>query len=461
MFLHDSLSNRLKKIIKTKKVIKLFVCGPTVYDSMHIGHARTYIFFDTLVRFLRSQNYKIEYLQNITDIDDKIIERAQKLKINPLKFAVAQTKDYKTISKKLNIISVDKYVNASSVISIIINQIKRLIDKGYAYETKNGVYFRVRKFKFYGELSGQDLEALRSGYRIELDKAKEDVFDFALWKKTKDNQAISWPSPWGSGRPGWHIEDTAISEKYFGLQYDLHGGGVDLKFPHHEAEIAQAESLSGKKPFVKIWLHTGFLTFNNEKMSKSLKNFITVKDFLTKYNADVLRFIVLSSSYRSSLSWNESLINQSIASLLSIKSFLVYLKYKNDKGDINKKIISSINSFNKNFTSNLNDDMNTPKTIASIFEFINNIESIKNINKKSAKAIEEAIRNSLNILGIKMKINRVPKNIKDLIDKREVLRIVKDFNKADKIRKEIEALNFRLDDTDQGPILTHNNFING
>ena len=460
MFLHDSLTNKPQKIAKTKKEVKLFVCGPTVYDTMHIGHARTYIFFDTLVRFLRSEGYKIKYLQNITDVDDKIINRAKKLKKDPIKLAQAETKDYKDISKKLNITSVDKYVTASSVIKTIIDQIERLIEKGYAYETENGVYFRVKKFKNYGSLSHQDLEALRPGYRIEPDQNKEDTFDFALWKKIKDKKEISWKSPWGNGRPGWHIEDTAISEKYFSLQYDLHGGGADLKFPHHEAEIAQAESLSGKKPFVKVWLHTGFLSVNGEKMSKSLNNFITVKDILKDYSPSILRFLVLSRHYRSSLDWKEDLLIQSVASLLSIKSFLTYLTHKKEKGDIGKKVSSAIKSFDKNFTSAMKDDVNTAKAISTIFEFLSAIENIKNINKKEAQDISKIIKDKLDILGIKIQIKSIPKNIKELVQKREALRTVKDFKKADQIRGEIESLNYRVDDTEMGPVLTHNDFIN-
>ncbi|MEK7146691.1 MAG: cysteine--tRNA ligase, partial [Patescibacteria group bacterium] len=277
--IYNTLSGKKESLKKpANRALKLFVCGPTVYDYSHIGHARTYLFFDIFARYLKSLGFKTFYLQNITDIDDKIINRANREKKNISAVARFFEKEYYRDMKTLAVESVDCYGKAGDFIKEIQRQIQTLVKKGFAYKTKNGVYFEVKKFKNFGKLSRQNLNALRPGWRIEPDPGKKDPLDFALWKFSE--QKPYWPSLWGKGRPGWHIEDTAITGKIFGSQYDLHGGGNDLKFPHHEAEIAQAESASGKKPFVKIWLHTGFLLVNGEKMSKSLGNFITIKDFL-------------------------------------------------------------------------------------------------------------------------------------------------------------------------------------
>ncbi|HMB17653.1 MAG TPA: cysteine--tRNA ligase, partial [Candidatus Paceibacterota bacterium] len=312
MKIQDTL--RDKKIeIKKDKENHMFVCGPTVYDYSHIGHARTYLVFDLFVRYLKSQDFKIKYVQNITNIDDKIIERGKKQNKNPLKIADKFEKKYYQDMENLGIDTVDHYVKATDVIPEIISQVKKLIEKDFAYQTKTGIYFKVRKFKDYGKLSNQDIDALKSGSRVKTAEDKEDPLDFALWKLNQPKSKIkpdkkqpifinnepAWKSPWGWGRPGWHIEDTAISEKFFGPQYEIHGGAEDLKFPHHESEIAQQEAASGKKPFVKIWMHTGFLTVESKKMGKSLHNFITIRDFLKNHAPETLRFMVMSHHYRS------------------------------------------------------------------------------------------------------------------------------------------------------------------
>lgn len=287
MKLYNTLT-REKEIFKPIKEnrVKMFVCGPTVYDHSHIGHARTYISFDMIARYLKYKGFSVFYLQNVTDIDDKILKRAQESSSDPQELARKFEEKYTEDMKVLGVENVNLYARATDHIPEIIQQIETLLSKGFAYETENGVYFDESKFSEFGKLSNRRIEDLNV-HRISPDSNKRNPGDFVLWKK-KDDEPF-WDSPWGSGRPGWHIEDTAISEEYFGPQYDIHGGGLDLIFPHHEAEIAQMESASGKKPMVRYWMHTGFLNVMGEKMSKSLGNFITIKDLLQEYSPEVFR----------------------------------------------------------------------------------------------------------------------------------------------------------------------------
>ena len=320
MKIYNTLSGKKEVVRASKRPLKFFVCGPTVYDYSHIGHARTYVAFDIAVRWLEFSGFKVFYLQNITDVDDKIINRAKSENKNPLALARFFEKEYLKDMKSLGVVSVDKYARAAGHLKEIKRQIAALLKKGFAYRTKSGVYFEVKKFGGYGKLSRQNLEETRRGWRIEPDPEKKDRLDFALWKNRQAGE-LAWPSPWGAGRPGWHIEDTAIAEKFFGPQYDIHGGAVDLKFPHHESEIAQAEAASGKKPFVKIWMHTGFLLAGGEKMSKSSGNFITIRDFLKNRDAAALRLLIASRHYRSPLDYEESLAENAENSLRTIGSF--------------------------------------------------------------------------------------------------------------------------------------------
>ncbi|MBI2591494.1 MAG: cysteine--tRNA ligase [Candidatus Brennerbacteria bacterium] len=458
--IYNTLSGKKETLRKPKnRALKLFVCGPTVYDYSHIGHARTYIFFDLFVRWLRHLDFKIFYLQNITNIDDKIINRAEREKKNPFKLADFFTKEYLHDMKNLGVQSVDRYAKAGDFIKEIHGQIKKLYENGFVYQTKRGVYFEIKKFKKFGKLSRQNLNALRPGWRIEPDPDKKDPLDFALWKFS--DQAPNWPSPWGKGRPGWHIEDTAITEKILGSQYDLHGGGNDLKFPHHEAEIAQAESSSGQKPFVKIWIHTGFLLVNGEKMSKSLGNFITIRDFLKKFPPEVLRMIILNRHYRSPLDYNETIAKNAQNTIAAVKEFLAKLeligKQKMENGKW--KIPVKIKKYEKDFQSALADDFNTPEAIAVIFKLIN--DSYKNIwqlNKKQAYETESFIKEKLEIFGFKLKKEKIPLKIAALAKKREKLRECKQFIPADRLRKTIQKLGYMIEDTPYGSKITPTRF---
>jgi len=463
--LYDTLSRQKIGLKKPKTgFLKIFVCGPTVYDHSHIGHAKTYIVFDALTRYLRGRGHKLFYLQNITDVDDKIINRAKKENKTPKKVADFYYRDYLKDMKSLEIKGVDKYARATEYIKEIQNQIERLIKLGFAYKTSSGIYFEIKKFKDYGKLSKQNLGELRSGYRIEPDPEKKDPFDFALWKIT-DEKEFGWKSPWGWGRPGWHIEDTAITEKYFGSQYDIHGGGTELKFPHHESEIAQQEAIS-KKPLAKIWMHSGNVLVNGEKMSKSLGNFITIKDFLKKYSPVSLRMIALSQHYRAPLDYNEGMALQAERSLKTIYEFLAKLALTRTNADLTRtnadnKKIAKINQFIKNaerdFEAALDDDFNTPQAFGILFNLINEINKIIwDLQKKDAQKIAKIVAQSFNALGIELKLIKTPAEIEALVEKREELRRNKQFIPADLLRKKIELLGYSIEDTPFGPLVQKN-----
>lgn len=480
MRIYDTLSESKKALKKTKKPLKLFVCGPTAYDHSHIGHARTYLVFDAFAKYLKHRGFKVFYLQNITDIDDKIIKKSKDLGQPAQKIARAMEKNYFTDMKALKITAVDKYARASEHIFEIQRQIKTLLKKGFAYQTKNGIYFEIKKSKHYGRLSKQNLSELRPGYRIEPDRQKKDPLDFALWKITPEQESPGekeiknlkskiknyeplWPSPWGWGRPGWHIEDTAISEKYFGPQYDIHGGGADLKFPHHESEIAQQESASGKNPFVKIWMHTGFLLVFGEKMSKSLGNFLTIKDFLKplgENGVNILRWLVFSAHYRSPLDYSPKLAAQARHSLDALAEFLEKLRFtaQNSKTASRRKfVLISLKKFEKEFYSSLDDDFNIPAGLAAVFNLMAAFQKkIWGLSKAEAKTVEKELTKRLKILEIELKPAKIPAEISKIARQREKMRNNKQFIPADRLRKKIERLGYKVDDTPLGPFVRSN-----
>ena len=445
-----------KEILPKRKLLRLFVCGPTVYDYSHIGHARTYIAFDNIVRYLKSKKIKIFYLQNITDIDDKILDRAKKQDISWKKLAKSFEKEYYRDMKSLGIKSINKYARATDFIPEIIKQVKTLIKKGHAYEIpKDGWYFDLKTFSQYGKLSHRTVAQATDGVsRIDSSSNKRNAGDFCLWKFSKTGEP-SWKTELGAGRPGWHIEDTAISEKFFGPQYDLHGGAVDLKFPHHEAEIAQQESASGKKPFVKIWMHTGFLLINGEKMSKSLGNFLTIRDFLKNHPMGELRYVIASHHYRSPIDYTEKLIEQASASLKKIKNFLARLQSIKTNGKISKNLTQTFKKTEDDFQKAMEDDFNTPDALGSLFQMINGVEpQIWNLNKSESKAIGTLLSEKLRILGINLeKTAKIPAKILSLAKKRELFRANKQFIQSDALRKEIEALGFIIEDMPKGPLV--------
>ena len=345
-----------------KNRVNIFVCGPTVYDDSHIGHARTYIAFDVVARYLKYKGFSVFYLQNITDVDDKIIKRASELGIEPAVLARKFERRYLEDLQALGVTNVNLYARATEHIPEIISQIERLVELGFAYETETGVYFDESRFEDFGKLSHQTSEDV-ARHRIEPDPTKRNSGDFSLWKKRDDGADVTWDSPWGRGRPGWHIEDTAITETYFGPQYDIHGGAMDLIFPHHEAEIAQMEATSGKKPLVRCWMHTGFLNVKGEKMSKSLGNFMTIREMLERCDADAFRLFVLLAHYRSPIDFSEEVLEQSRKSLERIRHLIRIIEEQLEMpGEIieSEEVDPILIKAKVEFLEAMDDDFNTP-----------------------------------------------------------------------------------------------------
>ena len=474
MKIFNTLS-RKKEILKpmVHKKLKLFVCGITAYDFSHIGHARTYIAFDMAAKYLRQKGYNVFYLQNVTDIEDKIIKRAQELNEDSKGLARRFEKEYMADMKALGVTAPTKYARATDHIAEIIDQVKRLLKKGYAYEIPDdGIYFDISKFKGYGKLSRRTTQQAQDAVsRIDESVSKRNKGDFALWKYSKEGEP-KWsfdsslrsslrtgrPSN-RSGRPGWHIEDTAIAEKFFGPQYDIHGGAQDLIFPHHEAEITQMESVSGKKPFVKYWMHTGFLTVKGEKMSKSLGNFVTIRNFLKEHPARLLRFFVLKTHYRSPIDYSAELLQQAENELQRIDEFVDRLRGKFQVSNLKVQANPKLKRLKSSFENAMEDDFNTPLAISILFDLIREGNSLLDQNKMSkadAKAILAFLKEADEFFGFMFwgrEKHQIPAEIQKLAQEREQYRKQQNWAKADELRKQIESLDWLLDDTPSGPKL--------
>ncbi len=451
--------------------LSLFVCGPTVYDYAHIGHARTYIAFDLLVRYLRGEGWEVQYLQNITDVDDKIIERARARHMTPAELAEEFERAYLEDMGRIGVSSVSTFARASAHIDDIVRQVETLLAKGHAYEIPgNGYYFDIASFPEYGKLSKRTAaQAEDAVTRIDEHVGKRNKGDFALWKLVSvpdgheepfslvDGEP-AWRTKLGWGRPGWHIEDTAITEHFFGPQYDIHGGAEDLKFPHHEAEIAQQEAASGKKPFVRIWLHTGFMRVDGTKMGKSLGNFITIRTFLETHAPETLRFLVASHHYRSPVNYTPETAVAAAHSLDTLRDFLDRLSFVSrhepatteGNDDFTNLIDAAITSFH----AALEDDFNTPEAIAALFTYINAIKPrIWTLSHSQAEKAKEPVRTALELFGIPYR-NEIPENaVSTLAEERELCRTNKQFAQADDLRKKIGALGYSVDDTPIGPFV--------
>lgn len=460
--LYNSLS-RQKEFFRPRKgkKVNLFVCGPTVYDFAHIGHARTYIVFDMIAKYLKQKGYQVFYLQNITDIDDKIIKRAKEEGVFWKDLCRKYEREYLKDMRALNVNSINKYARATAHIKEIISQVKRLLKKDFAYQIADGIYYDISKFKDYGKLSERTvLQAEDAVSRIDEAIGKKNKGDFCLWKFSKENEP-KWKSPWGWGRPGWHIEDTAITEKYFGPKYDIHGGGRDLIFPHHEAEICQMESISGKKPMVKFWLHTGFLTVKGQKMAKSLKNFVTIKNFLKNYSPRLLRFFVLSTHYRSPIDYSEEKVKQLKNQLERLDEFtnkLQSLSSRVQSPKLIQKINILIKGVKKDFEKAMEDDFNTPKAIGAIFKLVNKGNSLmrkEELTFTGRKKIINFLREIdkfFNFIFWKKKTSpKIPSFVKKMVLEREKARREKNWQLADEIREKMRALGYQIEDTKEGP----------
>ena len=449
--------------------VNIFVCGPTVYDLSHIGHARTYAAFDIIVRYLRFKGYSVFYLMNITDVDDKIIDRAKENNIDPIELAKEYMNEFNEDLNSLRINSINLFAKASEYMSEIISQIEGLIQKEYAYVVNGEVYFNISKFKDYGKLSHQTIDDIRR-HRIEPDPKKKNPNDFSLWKCRKEGEP-SWDSPWGKGRPGWHIEDTAITLTHFGPTYDIHGGALELMFPHHEAEIAQAEALTGKKPLVKYWIHTGVLNVRGRKMSKSFGNFITIKEIIKKFKPEVLRFFFSQSHYRSNVDFKEENLVKSKEALENL--YRLYRKLNNlldtasDKlGPKDKAILKKIDEHEQNFYSAMDNDFNTPMAISSLISLGKDVDKYirENTSKKILQHTLDTFDRLDNILGLfqdikqrKYEKNKLDDIIQIIIDLREYFRESGNWKISDEIRERLNNLGITIEDTSNKPKWTIKN----
>ena len=461
MKIYNTLTRQKEEFLpREDKKVRMFVCGPTVYDYIHIGNARTFVVFDVIAKYLRYCGYKLKYIQNITDIDDRIINRAKETGVEPKELAQKFEKIFVENMKALKADSVDKYPRATEYIKEIIKQVKTLKEKGNAYLVEgDGWYFDLKTFPEYGKLSGRTAEMAEDAVsRIDESAGKRNRGDFCLWKFSKPGEP-TWAADIGAGRPGWHIEDTAITEKYFGPQYDIHGGGQDLIFPHHEAEIAQQESASGLKPFVKYWLHAGFVVRAGEKMSKSRGVFLTTEEALKKYSPEALRFYFLSAHYRSPLDYSEENLKAAEAGVQRISRF----KERIDKKTYNQSVEKNPNSSNwikrsqERLEDGMGNDFNTPEAIATLFSWINDANDAigkKTFDQDLINYTSEIVGFAEKILGIvPQQIQSIPAEVQKIIDQRQAAREQKDFKVADELREQIKNLGYEVDDTVYGPLV--------
>ncbi len=466
MRLHNTLGSR-KEELQTREPHKvaMYVCGPTTYNYIHLGNARPLVVFDVVRRYLSYRGYQVTYVQNFTDVDDKIIERAREEGMDPVGLAQQYIEAYFEDADALNVLRADVHPRVSQHIAEIIEAVKLLIAKGYAYQVDGDVYYRVAAFPEYGKLSGRSREDILAGARIEIDERKEDPADFALWKAAKVAEP-AWESPWGPGRPGWHIECSVMSAKYLGDSFDIHGGGSDLIFPHHENEIAQAEALTGQ-PFVRYWMHNGFITVNNEKMSKSLGNFFVLRDILKLYPADVVRFYLISTHYRSPLDFDDGKLEEARKALGRLKTALrladEFALEKESSGleltETELAFLKSLKGVEADFAEAMDDDFNTARAIGHLFEMSHLINSYVAGADRSDPLQQEAVRQARQILfelgdvmGIFMEQEpqagqKADDILQILAQLRAEARAEKDFVLADQIRDILKEAQVGVEDT--------------
>lgn len=459
MKIYNTLTRKKEEFVPIEEgTAKIYVCGPTVYNFFHIGNARPFVVFDTLRKYLQYRGYKVKFVQNFTDVDDKIINRAREEHLTAKEVSEKYIEEYYKDAAALNVAKADVHPRVSEHIPEIIEFVQTLIDKGYAYEVNGDVYFSTRKFKDYGKLSKQNIEDLESGARIAVGEIKEDPLDFALWKAQKEEDEIAWECPWGKGRPGWHIECSAMSKKHLGDTIDIHAGGQDLQFPHHENEIAQSECCNGV-PFANYWMHNGYITIDNEKMSKSKGNFFTVRDILKEYDGEVMRFFLLSGHYRNPINFSDSLMEQAKAGLGRMRNAKDNLKHliANGEGeltDAEKETLAGYDKYRQEFIAAMDDDLNTADAISAIFELITAINTaVKDgASKEFAGKSLEVLMELATVVGLLQQEadETVDDDIQALVDERQEARKARNFARADEIRDMLKAKGITLKDTPQG-----------
>ena len=446
MKIYNTMSRRVEEFTPSGDEVKLYVCGITPYDHSHLGHAMSYVIFDVLRRYLEVSGYKVRHVQNYTDIDDRIILRANAQGLTFDELAESYIEEYEQEMRELNITPAHIYPRATHEIPMIIEMVEGLIAKGYAYAVESGdVYYRVRKNGDYGKLSGRDVDSMMAGARVEPGEEKEDPADFALWKGAKPGEP-SWDSPWGPGRPGWHIECSAMSYRYLGATLDIHGGGQDLIFPHHENEIAQAEAFTGIKPFVRYWVHNGWLTIDEEKMSKSLGNIVTVREALDRFGADGIRVFVLTAHYRSPLNYSEEALESGkrAAERLRIAASLP----GGGGGGAGES-----GTCRERFTGAMDDELNTAGALAALFDLEREINRGRD-EGRNIDGAQETLRELAGVLGMTLREREAAQSAAPFIDMlaalRNELRAKREFELADGIRKQLESLGITLEDSAEG-----------
>jgi cysteinyl-tRNA synthetase len=457
--IYNTLSRSKEEFMPLREgEVSMYVCGPTVYNFFHLGNARTFIIFDTIRKYFEYRGFDVKFIQNFTDIDDKMINKANEEKTTVKELGDRFIAEYYKDADALNITRATVNPRATEFVDHIVNFVSDLIDKGYAYEINGDVYFSTKKFNEYGKLSGQNLEDLQAGARINVDERKKDPMDFAVWKSAKPGEP-AWESPWGPGRPGWHIECSCMADKLLGNTIDIHAGGSDLVFPHHENEIAQSEARNGQ-PFARYWMHAAFLNVNNEKMAKSANNFFTAREILEKYDVDVIRLFMLSGHYRTQLNFTVDLLDSAKASMErmynavgNLENLLAEVANENTTEE-ERKYMASLTSYRDRYIEKMDDDFNTADAISVIFDLVRDINT--NINIGSSRALVQFSLNLIRELGKPLGIleksirTSLEEEVESLIEERQKARKEKNWARADKIRDELKAMGIILEDTPAG-----------
>ncbi|MBQ2664385.1 MAG: cysteine--tRNA ligase [Clostridia bacterium] len=461
MKIYNTLTRKKEEFVPIdKNEVRMYSCGPTVYDFFHIGNARPFIVFDTMRRYLEYRGYNVKFVQNFTDIDDKMIKRANEEGITVKELGERFIEEYFRDAKAIGVEKATVHPKATENIDAIIDIIKTLEEKGYAYNVDGDVYFSTKKFDGYGKLSKQPLEDLEAGARIDVNETKQDAMDFALWKKQKEGEP-AWESPWGMGRPGWHIECSAMANKYLGKTIDIHSGGQDLIFPHHENEIAQSEC-ANCQPFANYWMHNGYININNKKMSKSLGNFFTIRDILKDYDGEVIRYFMLSAHYRNPINFADTLMEQAKSAVERVYTCLDNLDFLLENGedreltDTEKEYSAKLDEYKQKFIDSMDDDLNTAAATSAIFDIVYASNTALSSENKNAKEVIQKtidlIRELGGVLGLfqKKENKSLDAEIEELIAKRNKAREEKNWAEADAIRDKLKEMNIILKDTPMG-----------
>ncbi len=462
MQVYNTLTRKKEEFVPIEEnKVKMYVCGPTVYNYIHVGNARPYVIFDAFRRYLIHKGYDVTYVQNFTDVDDKIINKANEQGVESIEISEQFIKECLIDVANLNVLKADVHPKVTEEMKEIIEMIEVLIQKGFAYEVNGSVYFAPEKFDEYGKLSNRKLEDMLAGARIEIDAEKQNPMDFVLWKPAKVNEPY-WESPWGNGRPGWHIECSVMAKKYLGEEIDIHAGGEDLVFPHHENEIAQSECANGKQ-FAKYWMHNGFININNEKMSKSKNNFFTLREIGDKYGYNEVRFFILTGHYRSPLNFSDELVEASTKGLRRIQNVIEKIEFNLqnatiEKNDSDDEVVKKADEFLNKFYEALDDDFNTADAISYVFELVTlaNSNADDKASKFLMKELADKFEKMLNIFGVKAKDDKKNSSsvdetvVEDLIAQRVEAKKDKNFARADEIRNELLEMGVVIEDTRAG-----------